>query len=153
MPTVDSWIRAGCPYLKRGGRGVEWQFDTAKVSTWMTERAVSSATGTAKADESELRRRRLEADTGLAELELLKAKGLVAPIAQFERAMASAFAELRTKLRNIPANVISVLIGETNERQFKKVLLEEIDDALEALANADLCADDEDEDGDKEGGE
>ena len=150
MPTVDSWVRGGCPVLKRGGRGQEWQFDTAAVATWLRDRAVTDATGDTKLDEAELRRRRLVADTALAELDLAKAKGLVVPLDQIERNLARAFAEVRANLRKIPGNVVSLLIGETEERKFKKVLLDEIDQVLESLADADLTADDEDEEDDEE---
>lgn len=151
MPTVDSWVRGGCPVLKRGGRGLEWQFDTAAIAIWLRERAVTDATGATQADEAELKRRKLAAETAVAELDLAKAKGLVAPLDQIERNMARAFAELRANLRNIPGNIVSVLIGETDERTFKRVLLQEIDQALEALADADLTAEEDDEeyDGDE----
>lgn len=153
MPTVDSWVRGGCPVVKRGGRGMEWQFDTAAIAVWLRERAVSDATGTTQADEAELKRRKLAAETAVAELDLAKAKGLVAPLDQIERNMAKAFAELRANLRNIPSNIVSILIGETDERVFKRELLKEIDQALEALADADLTAegDPEDESDDDDG--
>jgi phage terminase Nu1 subunit (DNA packaging protein) len=153
MPTIDSWVRAGCPFVKRGGRGVEWTFDTAAVAAWLHERAVADATGTTVADEAELKRRKLSAETAVAELDLAKAKGLVAPLDQIERNLARVFAEVRANLRNIPGAVVSVLIGETDERQFKQVLLQEIDQALEALADADLTAEDDDDADDEDDAE
>ena len=32
--TVDQWLRRGCPYLQRGGRGKQWQFDFLAVAKW-----------------------------------------------------------------------------------------------------------------------
>jgi len=29
LPTVDAWVRQGCPSDQQGGRGREWVFDTA----------------------------------------------------------------------------------------------------------------------------
>lgn len=34
MPTIDSWVRAGCPYVQRGNRGHEWRFDALEVTDW-----------------------------------------------------------------------------------------------------------------------
>lgn len=145
LPTVDTWIRGGCPVVKRGGRGENWQFDTADVAKWLRDKAVADATGTTTVDENELKRRRMAADTAVAELNLAKARGLVAPLDQVERMTARAFAEVRAGLRNIPGRVVSLLIGETDERRFKRIMLEEIDQALESLANADLAGSDEEE--------
>lgn len=148
-PTVDAWVRAGCPQVSKGSRGVAATFNTADVAKWRTDKAREEGSGNVVADEAELKRRKLSAETAMAELELAKARNLVAPLDQVERMVARAFAEVRAGLRNIPGRVVSQLIGETNERQFKRVLMEEIDQALEALANADLAQDDsEDEDDD-----
>lgn len=147
LPTIDGWIRAGCPFEKRGGRGVEWAFDTAAVSRWLRDRAIEEATGETQADETELKRRKLSAETAKAELDLAKAKELVAPLDQVERNLSRVFAEVRANLRNLPSRTVSLLIGETNERRFKEVMLQEIDQVLVSLADMDILApDDEDED-------
>lgn len=144
-PTVDGWIRNGCPIVQRGARGVAATFNTADVARWLRDRARDEGAGTSQADEAELKRRKLAAETALSELELAKARGDVAPLDQVERMVSRAFAEVRAGMRNIPGRVVATLIGETNERQFKKVLLEEIDQALEALANAQLTGDEEED--------
>lgn len=145
MPTVDSWVRAGCPVVKRGSRGVEWQFDTAEVIKWREQRAADMAAGDTKADETELRRRELLAKTLTAELELAKKRGEVAPIRDFERAQAAVFAEIRTNIMNVPQRVVVQLLGEANEVVFKQKLRAELTLALEAAATADLVLSDDDE--------
>lgn len=40
LPTVDSWVRKGCPVVERGGRGREWQFHVSEISNWRIERAI-----------------------------------------------------------------------------------------------------------------
>jgi terminase small subunit / prophage DNA-packing protein len=152
LTTVDAWVRAGCPVVQRGSRGVEWAFNTADVAKWRENRAAEQAVGKGPLDEEELKKRKLAAETALAELELAKAKALVAPLDQVERMVSRAFAEVRTGVRNVPGRVVSLLIGETDERRFKQVLREELDQALEALANADLAGSDEEGDGDEADG-
>lgn len=147
LPTVDGWVRGGCPILKRGGRGVQWAFDTAAVATWLRDRAVTDATGDTSADETELRRRKLAAETAMAELELAKARGEVAPIREFERAQAAAFAQIRANVMNVAQRAVLQLLGCTDEVEFKGKLRGELTLALEAAASAELVlADDEGDD-------
>jgi phage terminase Nu1 subunit (DNA packaging protein) len=64
------------------------------------------------ADERELKRRKLAAETAKVELELAKARGEVVPLRQLERALANTFAEVKTNLRSIPSRVATAIIGE-----------------------------------------
>ena len=52
--------------------------------------------------------------------------------------MALAFATVRSNLRNIPTAVASEIVNVTDESEIKAVLLREIDNALESLADCDL---------------
>lgn len=142
-PTVDGWLRQGCPCLSRGGRGVAAEFNTAQVSQWLREQARQEGAGATLADESELKRRKLAAEAELAELELAKAKGEVALVREFERAQAAAMAAIRTNLRLVPARAVLQLLGCTDESLFKEKLGDEIDLALESSANDDIDLDDD----------
>lgn len=146
LPTIDSWVRAGCPLIQRGSKGVEWTFNTADVSKWLRDRAAQDASENFIQDEAELKRRKLAAETTMAELELAKAKGEVAPLDQMERNLSKLFAEIRANMRNIPGRVVTRVIGETDERKIKAALMDEIDQVLEALASLDLAVDDPQED-------
>lgn len=90
---------------------------------------------------------KLQADT--AELGLAKEQGLVTTVDQVERMVTKAFAEVRAGMRNLPGRSVSLLIGETDERRFKRVLMQEIDQVLETLATIDLTAGDADADDDE----
>lgn len=153
--TVDDWVQRGCPVEQRGSRGVPWKFNTAEIFKWLDQQARAETAGVQIATTDELRRRKLAAETGSAELAYSKEAELVAPIEQIERAMIKAFGEVRGSLRRVlPARAARRLVGETNETRFKTVLLEEIDHCLEALADedlineADLDLEDEDDEGD-----
>lgn len=68
-----------------------------------------------------------------------KAKDLVIPLEQYERALAKAFGEVRAGMRNVlPGRAARRLLGETDETRIKDVLLEEIDQQLEVLADTEL---------------
>jgi phage terminase Nu1 subunit (DNA packaging protein) len=142
-PTVDGWIRSGCPYDQRAaGKGKEWVFDSGDVAMWLQQRAREEASGEEVTDEKELKRRKLAAETAMAELELARAKALVAPVDEFERAQAKAFAIIQQNVMNVPQRVVLTLIGETKEARFKEVLRRELADALEKSASTELDDDD-----------
>lgn len=78
-----------------------------------------------------------KAQADLAEIEAAKASGEVAPVEQVARAWANFCAETRVRARNIPERVVSSLVGCTDERVIKALLLSEIDQVLTDMADAD----------------
>ncbi|MFS9379428.1 terminase small subunit [Citrobacter sp. ANG330] len=138
LPTITSWINAGCPYVVKGSKSRAWVFDTAAVAQWREDHKVKAATGQTTLTEDELKLRKLEAETVMAELELAKARGDVAPLELMSGMMSHVFAQVRAGIRNLPTRCVSQLIGESDPRKFKQVMLMEIDIVLEELAKADL---------------
>lgn len=146
MPTVDGWVRAGCPVVQRGGRGVEWKFESADVAKWRQDRAIQDATGTDKQDTDEIERRTKLAKMRQAELELAKDLKLVAPIEEFERVQAARAAVIRQNVLNVAQRACIQLLGCTDEAEFKKKLRAELTLALDTAANAALELPDDDDD-------
>lgn len=143
--TVDAWVRAGCPVVQKGSRGREWIFNTSDVAKWRTDKAREEASGQTLADEAELKRRKLAAETGKAELEFAQARGDVAPIREFERATAALMAAIRQNVMQVPGRAVLQLLGEKDETRFKEVLRGELALALETAAESDFEIEDEDE--------
>lgn len=137
-PTLDAWVRAGCPIEKKGGRGGQSEFDTAKVAKWLKDRAVADATGDAQQDADEIERRTKRAKMLQAELELAKARGEVAYIKDFERVQAARAAVIRQNVMNVAGRAVLQLLGETDEAIFKRKLRAELTLALETAATAAL---------------
>ncbi|MFY0309643.1 terminase small subunit [Leisingera sp. D0M16] len=151
LPTVDEWVRRGCPVVQRGGRGRAWKFNTAEVRSWRDDDIRAQADHGPSATKEQLILRKLAAETEQAELDLAKAREQVVPVEQLERALQKAFGEVRAGLRNVvPSRAARRLIGETDETAFKEVLLEEVDQALTALANNDLIFEEDIEGGEDE---
>lgn len=145
IPTVDGWLRNGCPCISRGGRGVPAEFNTAAVAQWLREQARQEGAGNILADESELKRRKLAAETAKAELELAKARSEVAPVREFERVSAAMDTAIRTNVLNVPARAVLQLLGCTDEAEFKAKLRAELVLALDTAAETDLNVSAEDE--------
>ncbi|PZQ21176.1 MAG: DNA-packaging protein [Sphingopyxis macrogoltabida] len=146
LPTIDRWISEGCPYKTRGKKGIQWEFMVPDVVAWWGNRERESAAGTSTADENELKRRKLLAETRRAELEFAKAAAEVAPVAEFERATARMLAGIRANVMNVPARAVLQLLGETNEVTFKQALRAELTLALEQSSAIDFDLDDDADD-------
>lgn len=112
---------------------------------FLQERSIRSDSSPIDYHNEKARLTMLQADT--AEIELAKARGDVASVAQIERNLSGLFAEVRTNIRNIPDRVVSSLIGMTDEREFKVILSSEIDLALNALVESDVLVEPTDDGG------
>jgi phage terminase Nu1 subunit (DNA packaging protein) len=146
--TVDSWVRAGCPVVQKGSRGVPASFNTGDVARWRLDQAREEAGGENIADETALKKRKMQADVNLAELNFAKARGEVAPIREFERFQAAHDAAIRSNVLNVPQRVVTQLLGETNETIFKAKLRAELVLALTEAANAELVLPEDDDEPD-----
>lgn len=150
LPTVNTWVRDGCPVKQRGAKGLAWEFVLPEVVAWWGNRQREAAGG-AVDDIKEIDKRTSRAKMEQAELALAKERGLVAPVREFERAQAAVFAQIRANVMNVAQRVVVQLLGETDESVFKQKLRAELTLALEASAAADLVLDgDDDPDDDSE---
>lgn len=147
LPTIDSWVRAGCPVEQRGGRGVEWKFETADVAKWRQDRAVNDATGDKREDADEIDRRTNVAKMRQAELAVARDLKLVAPVEEFERVSAARAAMVRQNVMNVAQRACLRLLGEKSEEVFKRVMREELTLALRTAYETALELPEEDEEG------
>ncbi len=140
--TIDRWVTLGCPVAERStGRGQGWKFDSAAVVDWFVRWKIDQQQGNAvTADMEELRRRKLQAETTLIEAELREKLRRLAPVAHMRAAMNIFAAMTRERMRQLPSRIAPQLIGETDERRFKQIMGDEID---QALTDAAQCSEDE----------
>ena len=135
--TVSAWVKRGCPYVQKAdrGRGQEWQFSTAEVAQWRTDQAVHDLVGdTTDVDKEELQKRKLAAETTIAEIDAATKRGEVADLVEIEKQWTNTLIELRSRLRQLPARVAPQIIGVKNLGEVKEILLDEIDETLTTLA-------------------
>ncbi|ENM1723554.1 terminase small subunit [Escherichia coli] len=126
--------------LMRSGRN---RYQLAEVFMALVE----EMSGGDKASELTAERvRKLRAEATLAELELAKQRGEVAPIEEFQSVWTNRFTIIRANMLQLPQRVVTMLIGETDERRFKQVMTEEIKQILTAAASSGTEADYGDED-------
>lgn len=76
LPTIDVWVRDGCPIHSKGDRGQSYEFNTADVAEWLIEQAVAKEVGKQHTvDIGQIRRRKMEAEAMMSELNYKKARG------------------------------------------------------------------------------
>ena len=144
-PTLDRWVRDGCPFNQRGGRGVEWQFDLPVVVRWWGNRRASEAAAAETQDIAEIELRTRRAIMQKAEVDAAKARGEIALISEFEKVQSKAMAAIRVRIMQVPQRVVVRLLGETRESVFKDVITEELRTALESASESDLSIDEDDD--------
>jgi len=150
LPTIRSWLKKGLPYDQAGSNGKEWIFDTPNAIQWRLTKQLEEAlmtsgaypidsdqTGTHQASAQELKRRRLEAETIIAELdqekkmiELAEKKKQLVFIEDANANIIDAVTTLRQRLLTIPRRLTPLVLGETNDRTVHSKIEKEITDAL-----------------------
>lgn len=133
--TVIAWVKRGMPYITKGGRGKEYEFDSAKVAEWKEKQAINNAIGdTLSIDADELKQRKLAAETTIAEIEAAKARGQVLELDAIVKVITDDYITLKQRLRQIGQRIAPLVVGEIDELAVKKLINEEIDDALTELS-------------------
>lgn len=137
IPSVEGWLRRGCPVVQRGSRTVPWVFDLLDVATWrITGQRTDADVDPDTLPPSE-RKAWYEGETRKRELQV-RDRELI-PAAEVEQAIATAFAAIAQDMRAIPDNLerrhgIAPAVAEAVET----ALLEAMDhlaDRLAALAS------------------
>lgn len=112
------------------------QFDLEQTLTAYIAHLRDSSSGDPDYTAEKTRLTKAQADK--AEIEAAKAAREVCSMDMVERNLANLFAEIRANLRNIPDRVVTGIVGQTDERKIKAILLREIDETLVSLAEADV---------------
>lgn len=143
LPTVDSWVDKGCPFVERGSKGREWRFDSAAVIDWRLQRAVENAVS-GYADESgnvskeEADRRRAVANAITAEIAADEALGAVVARAEAEADVATFCQVIKAGLSNMAAKIAARAATITSASEIEAMIHAELNRGY-AAADAELA--------------
>ena len=137
LPTVDSYLKRGMPFVARGCKGQEWAFNTRDVIDWLRAQDVEQAVADrpASPDIEAARLRKTMAEAELAELELAKQRGQYFSRDVIDRLVVGAFTIVRTTLVNFPAKLASRVPSPELAREVFKIAGDEIDAMLDQLSS------------------
>ena len=93
----------------------------------------------------EARRRKLQAEAELTEIESAKAKGEAIALEDVELLMTNIITTAKSKLLSIPTKLSPLLSAETDQKVIKEYLVDNINEALEELAKYDIQLNDNSE--------
>lgn len=139
LPTVDAWLRRGCPVVTQGSNGKPYELDLLAVAEWyFTDQKVVGGT-----DPDDLRPQDRKAwfDSEKTRLAIAERCRELIPVVEVEEVMATAFAAIAQGLRAIPDNVERRLGVEPSVAgEIEKIIDAEMDalaDRLSVLEAAD----------------
>lgn len=137
LPTVDAWVRDGCPFAEKGAKGREWAFETADVHRWLVDRAVADVAagyegeiGVITADEA--KRRKAVADAVVAEIKADEALNEVVNRHEAAADVAGFCISLRTGLSNAVAKIAGRAAAMTGAPEIQAMAEKEINQAFDA---------------------
>lgn len=103
LPTLEQWIRSGCPYIQRGSKGVSWVLDLRAVAEWR----YSAKTPDGGVDPETLppgdRKLWYDGETRRRELQV-RDRGLI-PASEVEEVIATTFSAIAQALLALPDNL------------------------------------------------
>lgn len=138
--TLDDWVKRGCPVHRPSPRkGVPAQFDTVAVLAWRHMDLSGSADGdTPQAEKEKARLYRAQANR--AERIDAREKGLTLLAAEVLLARQAENVAIRDRIRAVPSTVADRIIDAVAKGgkapQVAAIILAELDEALEDLADA-----------------
>lgn len=119
---------------KRKGRGGS-DYETSDVIAWLERRKINQTVGNADLiDLEEGKRRKMAAEAGLAELELLKEQGQVVDIALVAEEVGEQLSNFRAKMLSIPSKVAGQVYTAKDMKEIKSILDDAIYEALNEIS-------------------
>lgn len=138
--TIRAWVRKGCPEEVKGGGGKSAAYNTAAVIRWREEQAALAATGdTSAMDEADLKKRKLAAETGLAELDLSVKRGEYVLIDQVGALVEDEYSTVRANFTAMPGDIAPDLENLT-AAEIQELLAAKVAEILDGLSADDTYA-------------
>ena len=129
LPTVDAWVRSGCPFSRKGSRGHAWEFDLAEVVSWRFSRVSNSEAGSL----TQAQTKRTLIDCEHRELRLKRDRAELVSIDTVILEWSRLFQVFKSKIRAIPRKLSPFLATETDAIRVEGILQKDIDESLEVL--------------------
>lgn len=140
LPTIESMVRRGCPWKRKGSKGRAYQFDTADVIAWRETRIREDRAAEREAQVINLERERAlktAAERRLAELELAQRSGELVHVDDVAARIESEYANVRARLLLIPTKLAPRIARMRKAAEARAAIHAEVREALHELSTAD----------------
>jgi phage terminase Nu1 subunit (DNA packaging protein) len=142
LPTIEAWVRKGCPFIEKGGKGKGWVFSSSAVIHWRITTSVEEAlsgyqdeSGNITKDEAD--RRRAIANAITAEVAADDALKVVVHRHESEADVAAFCQAVKTGLSNAGSKIASRAAKMNNPAEIQDLCQSEINRAFSS-AQAEL---------------
>ena len=135
--TVTNWMKQGLPYEEAGrrGSGHEIRISVKDLLAWHVSREREQAgVIDQRSATDQVRRRKIEAQAGLAELDLLKQTNQVVAIDVVAAEVGDQLGRVRTRLLALPHKTATLVAPEEEVRACQQILQQQVDEALNELS-------------------
>jgi terminase small subunit / prophage DNA-packing protein len=126
-------LRAGMPFLEKGGRGKSYILDQDKATVWCAEYD-ANMDRTRAPDTSDARRRHTEAVAQLKELQLQERLGSLVPLADVRMVWEEQCVKLRTRLLQMAARLAGPIVLMTTAAEIERAIDQEVREVLTELS-------------------
>lgn len=134
-PTLRKFIAQGMPVKQKGGNGKDYTLDLPACIQWLGDQKVKNAIGDVDAaDIDELKKRKLAAETTIAEIEAAKSRGEVVFVTDALKAFTHEAIAVKARILAVPQRLAAALAGITDQRKIKQILTDELHSAFEELS-------------------
>lgn len=118
---------------KRKGRTGS-DYETSEVISWIEKKSVSNLIGNQDAiDIEEAKRRKMAAEAGLAELELMKEQGSVIEIQKVADEFGEQLTNFRAKMLSLPSKIAAQVFTAQNVQEIRSIIEDGIHEALNEI--------------------
>lgn len=133
LPTIDAWIRKGCPVMQRGRRGVAWELDIFEAYKWRFD--VGAADADSEDPEQMSPKERLDYYKGCRERDAhRKESGELMHVDDVTATWTKIVGITKSRLMALPMRLAPVLVAVTELREAEDTVQDGIVAALEDLS-------------------
>jgi len=133
-PTLNEWVRQGCPVKHRGGKGHPSRYDSAAIFEWRLNKVYEDANGSTEAVLiEEAKRRKMAADAEMAEMNLAERKELLISIPEMIEEVGEQLSRVRSQLLAVPSKLAVAVQHLDKPAEIEKVVKRYISDAMREI--------------------
>ena len=132
-PTVDDWVRSGCPVAQKGNRRTPWQFNSADVYAWRLRQAEEGSEDYKGRPFEELRKEKIGAEIERLRFMTARDKKEFVDLKVTEKILAKAILDIRTRMMHLPLEIVPKIEMSRSKAKKKEILEDAINTVFKEI--------------------
>ncbi|MEM6603287.1 MAG: terminase small subunit [Pseudomonadota bacterium] len=122
-PTVDDWVRSGCPVVQKGNKRTPWKFNSADVYAWRLRQAEQASDDVKGMTFAELQKEKLLVEVERLKFQAAREKGETIDLKLTEDFTMKLMLDMKARMLRFPGEIAPKL-DMADSRSDKKGILE-----------------------------